>query len=307
MIKEYKYKNHKWIDLENPQDEEINKVIRQYDIPIEVAEDLFSPTPKQRVVMYSNCVYIVLHFPTLIGHKEKTPHHYDNRQEIDFIVGRDFLITVHYAEVKSINQFSEALSIVSGDEQVEDNAGFIFHKLIKHLYHSLLHDVEVIKSALHKAENAIFKGEEKKMVIELSHIHRDILRFNNALIPHKEAIGLLNQMFKEFLGEKYEYFIRDMFAEYQRVDRRMHNNKDLLDELRHTNDSLLSAKQNEAMKGLTMMAFITFPLTLIAALFSMRAETMPIIGTPHDFLIIIGIMCLVIVLCLGFFKYKKWL
>lgn len=306
MIKEYKYKNHKWIDIENPQEHEINKVINEYGIPSEVAEDLFSPTPKQRVVMYQNCVYIVLHFPTLTNKRERNAK-YDHRQEIDFIVGRDFLVTVHYDEVKSINKFSEAIAIVSGDDQLEDNAGFIFHKLIKHLYHSLLQDVELIKDSLHRAENGIFKGEEKQMVVELSNIHRDILRFNNALIPHKEAISLLNQMFKEFLGEKYEYLIHDMLAEYQRVDRRMHNNKDLLDELRHTNDSLLSAKQNEAMKGLTMMAFITFPLTLIAAIFSMDTKDTPIVGQPNDFWIVMSIMLLVIALSLAFFNYKRWL
>jgi magnesium transporter len=306
MIKEHLYKGHKWIDLENPTSEEINTVIREYDVPVSAAEDLLSPTPKQRVVMYESCVYIVLHFPTLLEKKTKSKE-FDHRQEIDFIVGKNFLITVHYDEVKSISGFSKSILENKDDAGEEENAGFIFHKLIKHLYHSLLHDVEVIKDSLHKAENSVFKGEEKRMVVELSRIHRDILRFNNALGPHREAINMLHGIFKNFLGEKYEYFIHDMASEYQRVDRRMHNNKELLEELRYTNDSLLSAKQNETMKGLTMMAFITFPLTLIAAIFSMDTKYTPIVGLHDDFWIIMSLMLVVIVSCITFFNYKKWL
>jgi magnesium transporter len=305
MINEYKYKSHKWVDLENPKAEEISKIIDEFDIPIEAAEDLLSPTPKQRVVKYENCLYVVLHFPNLIPRTVDSSNA-DHRQEIDFIIGKNFLVTVHYDKVKSIDNFSDTLLEIK-DESEEDNAGFIFHRLIKHLYHSLLNDVESIKNSLQLAENSVFIGEEKQMVIELSKIHRDILRFNNALVPHKEAINVLHGMVRDFLGEKYEYFVHDMASEYQRVDRRMQNNKDLLEELRHTNDSLLSAKQNEAMKGLTMMAFITFPLTLVAAIFSMDAKNMPIIGHPYDFWIIIWIMLCVMLSCLIFFAYKKWL
>lgn len=304
MIKEYEYKGHKWIDLENPSEIEISKIISDFDVPVSAAEDLLSPTPKQRVVMYDKCVYIVLHFPALSEKKSRTGD--DHRQEIDFIIGKDHLITVHYDEMKSINAFSKSLHIKDDTVEVE-NAGFIFHKLVKHLYHSLLHDVESIKDALHRAENFIFKGEEKRMVVELSRIHRDILRFNHALMPHKEAINSLNIMIKEFLGEKYEYFIHDIASEYQRVDRRMHSNKELLEELRHTNDSLLSTKQNEAIKGLTMMAFITFPLTLCAAIFTLPSDHTPIIGGPYDFELIMAIMLAIVLSCLGYFSYKKWL
>lgn len=303
MIKTYDYKGLKWHDLENPNDAEIRQMINDHQIPTEAADDLLSPTPKQRVTHFKNCIYLVLHFPALRGSKSA-----DHRQEIDFIIGQDFLITVHYDTLKSMERFSKKLQSEPDDESTEvSNAGVIFHKIIRHLYHSLLHDVELIRLGLNKAEVAIFKGDEKNMVVELSKIHRDILRFKNALQPHSEAILMLGQFFREFLGEQYASLVRDISAEYQRVERKMHNNKDLLDELRLTNDSLLSAKQNEAIKGLTMMAFLTFPLTLIATIFAMDTNYKPIIGMRYDFWIIILLMTGISVLSVSFFKFRKWL
>lgn len=306
MVREYAYKGLTWLDLENPEEKEINEIMRRFDVSTEAVENLLSPTPKQRVVLYKSCVYIVLHFPTLSFHKNAF-HGEDHRKEIDFLVGKNFLLTVHYDPMTAIKKFSEFFERSKTEEGTEENAGVIFHRLVKHLYHSLLYDVEIIKVLLQKAENSIFKGEEKRMVAELSQIHRDILRFNNALVPHREAIEALRGIFREFLGDSSESIIHDIKSEYERVDRRMQSNKALLEELRHTNDSLLSTKQNEAMKGLTMMAFITFPLTLIAAIFGMKTQTTPFIGNQYDFIIVICIMLIVMLGCVIFFKYRKWL
>ena len=61
------------------------------------------------------------------------------------------------------------------------------------------------------------------------------------------------------------------------------------------------------MKTLTMMAFVTFPLSLIAGIFGMNTKTLPLIGIENDFWIIIGIMGFAMLLLLSFFKYKNWL
>ena len=61
------------------------------------------------------------------------------------------------------------------------------------------------------------------------------------------------------------------------------------------------------MKVLTIMAFITFPLSVIASIFGMNTKTLPIVGVPHDFWIIMGIMVFATIMFFALFKYKKWL
>jgi Mg2+ and Co2+ transporter CorA len=80
-----------------------------------------------------------------------------------------------------------------------------------------------------------------------------------------------------------------------------------LHELRETNNSLVSTKQNEVMLVLTLTAFVTFPLSLMASLFGMGALHTPIIGQPFDFWIILTIMGIASLAMFGYFHYKKWL
>jgi magnesium transporter len=85
------------------------------------------------------------------------------------------------------------------------------------------------------------------------------------------------------------------------------NDRTLLHEVRETNNSLLTTKQNEVIKVLTMSSLIIFPLTFFAALFSMNTKFNPIIGHPFDFWILFSVMTFFTLCMLGMFKYKKWL
>jgi magnesium transporter len=70
---------------------------------------------------------------------------------------------------------------------------------------------------------------------------------------------------------------------------------------------MLSTKQNEIMKIFTILAFVTLPLSLIAAVFGMNTTFIPIVGLPNDFWIIIGIMIITSLAMFAYFKYKKWI
>ncbi|MEK9185922.1 MAG: CorA family divalent cation transporter, partial [Patescibacteria group bacterium] len=77
-------------------------------------------------------------------------------------------------------------------------------------------------------------------------------------------------------------------------------------ELRETNNSLLSTKQNETMKMLTIIAFVTLPASLIASIFNM-STSLPLVGQPYDFEIVVTMMIFASACTFLLFKYKKWL
>src|SRR5882672_5697362 len=110
-----------------------------------------------------------------------------------------------------------------------------------------------------------------------------------------------------FFGEAFAPYIKILNNEYYRVHNHVMRHTEGLHELRETNNSLLTTKQNETTKTLTIMAFIMLPLSFIADLFAMDTKFMPIIGTPGDFYIILTLMILIAASTFGFFKYKHWL
>jgi magnesium transporter len=304
MLTKYTHKNVTWIDLESPTKEEVYKVMNEYSIHPTVAEELLMPTIKPRVDLHDDFIYLILHFPAF-----KHTHSHQQNQEIDFIVGKDFIITTRYDTIDPLHKFSKIFetSSILDKSDIGTHAGFVFFFMIKKIYKSLEHELEFIDDALETIEEDIFKGRERQMVVSLSVVSRDLLNFKQAMRSHKEVLSSFDEVGVEFFGKDFSHHIKSIIGEYYRINSMIGIHNDSLNELRQTNDSLLSTKQNEVMKTLTIMALVTFPLSLIAAIFGMNTATLPVVGQPNDFWIVMGIMLILTFFMFIFFKYKRWL
>lgn len=305
MITRHKHRDVCWIDLESPTTEEVRGLLEEYRLPPAVAEELLLPTMKPRVEFYDDClIYLILHFPAF-----RHTHGTDENQEVDFIIGRDFLITTRYDTIDPLHKFSKVFEVNSilDRSDIGAHAGHLFFYMVRKLYKSLEHELGYIHDALRDIESQIFAGREKEMVLELSRISRELRGFKQAVRLHREVLVSFEIAARKFFGDDFGYQLRTIIGEYHRIESGIAINVDTLSELRETNNSLLSTKQNEIMKVLTIMTFVTAPLALLAGLFGMNTDSIPIVNHPFGFWIIVGIMATATGFFFSYFVYKKWL
>jgi magnesium transporter len=304
MVNRLNHRGITWIDLESPTDTELHDIIDEFGVSHPVAQELKTPSLKPKVDLYENFIYLILHFPA-----SKHSHISQSNQEVDFIIGQSFLITVHYDVIDPIHKFTKEFEVESILERQDlgDHAGYIFFHLIEKLYHSLEHELEFVASELDAIEESIFMGQEKEVVKFISEVSRDLLNFKQATSAHQEILGSFEMASRKFFGPRFEDFSREIMNEYYKIGRIIEHHRESLLELRDTNNSLLSTKQNEAMKVLSILAFITFPLSLIASIFGMNTVYLPIVGNENDFWIIVGIMGILTMVFFLYFKHKDWI
>jgi magnesium transporter len=302
MITRYAQKNLTWIDLVAPSAEEVRALMKEFDLDPVIAQELTSPSPKSKAERRGTHLYLVLHFPAVRAAQSRPEH------EIDFIVGKNFLITTRYANIDPLHSFAKAFEVnaVLGRGGAE-HGGHLFVGVVRDLYRSLLLECDRLHDHLDEIEDRIFRGHEREMVSRISTLGRFIHDFRRTLEPHKLMLESLEPHGERLFGQGFSYHVRAVIGEHQRVRNTLEHLREWLEEMRETNNSLLSLKQNDIMKNLTIMAFITFPLTLLSSLFAIESDHTPIVGMPYDFWIILGIMVCAACLFFIFFKYKKWL
>ncbi len=306
MLKKYSSKNITWIDIEKPTQVEVRDLMRKYKLHPLVAEELLLPTFKPKVDLHTNYIYLILHFPFF--KRTKKGSECINR-EVDFIIGKDFIITVRYESVRPLERFSkifEVDSILNSGGEDTNHAGYLFFYQALKLYEALLNELDHIEDKQKEMENLIFHGEEKRMVKEISRVSHNLLDFKQATIHHGEVLESLELAGEQLFDKDFVYYLRSINDKYRKVSHIVKTNQENLKELRETNDSLLTTKQNESMKIFTILAFVTFPLSLIASLFGMNTIKTPIVGIENDFWWILAGMFTATILMFSFFKYKKW-
>lgn len=93
----------------------------------------------------------------------------------------------------------------------------------------------------------------------------------------------------------------------KRIWEMLDNQKEMVEVLNNTNESLLNDRMTSIMKTLTIFSVIVLPLNLLAGTFGMNAKYMPFVNHPYGFWIIVGIMFACSLGMLIFFETKRWL
>lgn len=303
MITKHSHRGLVWVDLESPSQDEIRGIAKEYHLNPLVVHELSAPSLKPKVDLYDNLIYLILHFPRIRRGKEEPD------QEIDFIIGKKFLVTVRYGASETLHLVSKIFdaSAVLDKGGFGPHAGFIFFFLLGKMYESLIHELAAVGESLRAVEERIFGGEEREMVLSLSKISRDILYFKRSLSLHRDVLESFEIAGKKLFGDEFAFHLRALIGDYYRVEHAVESNAAFLSELRETNNALLSTKQNEIMKTLTILAFIALPATTVLSLFQIDSASRPIVGLPLDFWILAAMVGCIAFGLYSWFRHKKWL
>ena len=304
MLTRIDYEGISWVDLQSPSPEDIERISNEFELHPLVVEELGRPSFRPKAENFGGHLYLILHLPI---------YDFQSRQrrsrELDLVVGKNFLLTVHYDAISAVSEFFRSceLSLALRTRLFQETSLGLLSVLWERLYENLLAEMDHIQRKIDRIEDRIFAGQEEELIEDISLLRRDILDFSRAVRPHDTVLESLSNMGLAFFGEEFTHCHNELSGRYRRIMTLIRNHKDTLETLYDTNDSLLTHRSNEIIKTLTMLALLTFPLTLIASIFSIEAAALPIVGQPNDFWIILGIMIVTVLAMLTFFRHRRWI
>lgn len=146
---------------------------------------------------------------------------------------------------------------------------------------NLLEAINTLKKELNFLRKNIKPAKE--MILTLSKIDSDFIT-DEALVHYKELVGNINQAIES--TDSYREILSDQLNIY------------------HTT---ISSKLNDVMKLLTVFSVVFIPLTFIAGIYGTNFDYIPELKYRYSYFIMIGIMVVMAIAMLYYFKKKKWL
>ena len=160
---------------------------------------------------------------------------------------------------------------------------------------------------LDQIESEILSGESEDLIRELSDIRSEL----RDLRSHYAQLLDLSQEFEEdengFFKDNNERYFRLVSQRVQTLHDLTTSLSDYAAQVRDLNQTQIDIKQNRIMTVLTVITSIFMPLTLITGWYGMNFVYMPELQSPLAYPIVIAISVLIFVVCIIFFKLKKWL
>jgi magnesium transporter len=295
-----------WIHLDPPIDPETVNALRERFgwHPLDV-EDVLSKRQRPKVDDYADEGYLfgVLHFPAYDKAVQRL-----NAAELDFFLGPDYLVTIPNVELLPVTRlFSRAQEDADFRRQLFDKgSGRLLYEVLDDLFDYCFPILDKIAYKLDSIEDDIEERRSEEIVEDISKAKQEIISFRKIVKPQRPALRLLERRIERFLPEELELYFDDLVDASERIWDLLDNYKEIVEALEDTNESLISHRQNDVLRILTVFGAIFLPLTFITGVFGMNVGY-PGEGTHEAFWIIVGLMIAVIVGMVGFFHYKRWL
>ncbi|MDD5749307.1 MAG: magnesium/cobalt transporter CorA [Patescibacteria group bacterium] len=305
-INKIKTKKMEWLHIEKPTQEQIEALKKEYGFhPLDL-EDCLIKIQRPQISEYPNYIFFILTFPVYNRQTREI-----QSSEIDFFVSSKYLITISDGQLSTISHFFNEVKNNDYSREkymLSSHPVFLLYEILYRLQNYTMPMIDHIVQEIDAIGKKIFKGQEKKLVGEILHTKRNIVDFRRTMQAHKNIIKkLMATKNKFFMPDKTNIYFSNILDKTKDIWDSLENIKENINALQETNESLISYKLNEIMKTLTVISVIIIPATLVASIFGMNTEYMPIIGERYDFYFILAIVFTVIFLFFSYFRRKKWL
>lgn len=301
-MKTIKYDSITWLDITNPTKKEIEFLKTQYKFHPIILDELTHLSTRSRVESYKTYLYMTYHLPTYESVTKTC-----RKTEIDFLITKNAVITVHYEELEPINDF---MRMMEGNadfkSRMMENSGKIVYGILQETIGFSMRQLRHIEENIVSLTKDLFAGQEAKMLKEISYAKRDVMDYRIITRPQE----IILQSFKEaginFWGLEMKIFLSDLIGDHLKVLQHLENYCATIESLEATNAQLLNAKTNSVVQKFTVLAFLTVPLVLVISIFNVGAVDKLIDSDIKTFLIICGSVLFITILLLVFFRKKGW-
>jgi magnesium transporter len=252
---------------------------------------------------YPDYLFGVLHFPVYDKAIQRL-----NAAELDVFVGNGWLVTLPNVELLPVTRLFRRCE---EDEELREQlfskgSGYLLYHILDDLFDYCFPILDKIGHKLDSVEDDLFEKRAEEVVRDLSNVKQEIISYRKIIKPERSTLRLLERQIERFLPEDLELYFDDIVDASERIWDLLDNYKEVVEALEDTNESVISHRQNDVLRVLTVVTVILLPLTLITGIFGMNVRFPGFEGATGFWTVVAFMVGLALGLT-AFFRYKRWL
>lgn len=289
-----------WVDLEEPTADE-ERILREgFDLHPLVVDDCLVDIQYPKIDIHQDYLYIVLH-----GVNYAVQAQNFETAEVDVILGRNFLVTHHYHKMRSVAMVRDR--VLKEHTFLERGPDTVLYTILDRMVDHYFPDLKEIEDRIDEMEAQVFNSPRPEQLRQIFEIKKDVLHLKRILYPQREVFNRLSRDEFEFVQRTTRLYFRDIYDNISQLTEIADGYRDELSGLIDGYLSSVSITLNQTMKILTIITTVFVPLTFVAGIYGMNFDNMPELRWRYGYYFALGIMLLISVGLLYFFRRKRWL
>ncbi len=227
-------------------------------------------------------------------------------ERISLLLAKNGVISFQENEIKILTPLKERIRRGKGLVR-QRKTDYIFYRLIDTIVDNYFLVIEHLAERIEELEEKILQEPNAGVHGEIYDLKKKIGFVKRTISPLRECISNVIKSDGDLLSESTQNYFRDVYEHLIYLIETVDSQRETINDFLNLYMSAMSNKMNEVMKVLTIFASIFIPLTFIAGIYGMNFNNMPEFQLRYGYYIVWGVMLMVAILLLFYFKRKRWL
>jgi len=274
---------------------------RAFDLHPLLLEDVLNTEQRPKLDDFESSVFLILR--TL---------HYDeatseiSSEQISLVLGPDYLMTFQEIEEDPFEPIRERLRASKGRIR-KLGPDYLAYALIDAIVDHYFVVLEKIGDGIEELGEAAVNDPSPETLHTIQTLKRELSYMRRSIWPLREVVSAFQRDGSALVQESTGVYLRDVYDHTIQVVETIEAFRDMVSGMFDTYLSSVSNRMNEVMKVLTIIATIFIPVTFIAGIYGMNFRNMPELEWPWAYYGTLGLMAVVCVVMILYFRKKRWL
>ena len=226
-------------------------------------------------------------------------------EQISFVLGKDFLISFQEKEGDLFDGFRDRIRLDLGKVR-KKKADYLLYRLIDIIVDNYYNVLDKVGDLIEEIEENVYEDPSNKTFYKIQSLKKELIYLRKALYPLREALSKIVKGESEYILEENMRYYSDVYDHVAHLIDSLDTYKDLISSLLDIHINAMNTKLNEVMKVLTVFSTIFMPLTFIVGVYGMNFDIMPELRWKWGYYGVWGVMAVIFIGMIIYFKRKKW-
>jgi magnesium transporter len=305
-----------WIGLQQPDEEQITAVAKQFDLPPLAVEDALKAHQRPKLDVYGDVVFAVLKPVRYVDHDEVV-----DVTEIAVFIGPTFVVTVRHGESDVLRRVRAELDAGTGQASPH-GPSWVLYRAADLVVDGYEEAITHIDGDVDEIESEVFASDETEGHSQrIYKLKREIAEFRRAVVPLTVALERLAEGNVPGIDEASAPYFRDVHDHALRAADAIEGHDRLLSDVLQADlarvaarqsaiavrQNEISVRQNEDTRKISAWAAIALVPTAIAGIYGMNFRHMPELAWRYGYFGVLGVIAGLCTLLYLLFRRNGWL
>ena len=303
-----------WVDVVGVADTAtVAAVGRAFGLHPLVVEDLVHTTQRPKVEAYDGALFVVARMvqatdtDPLAAYADAGPGAPGHLiEQVGLVLGAGYVLSFQEVEGDVFGAVRDRIRRGVGRVRAV-GADYLLYALLDLVVDHVFVTLERMGDATEVLEARALDDPAPAVQGAISALRREVVVLRRAVWPLREVLARLQDEDAPFVEDRTRPYLRDAADHLVQAIEVIESLREVLASLSDLYLSALGTRQNEVMKVLTVVGTVFLPLSFLTGLYGMNFAYIPELGYRYGYFVLLGVMALVAVGALAYFRKNDWI